>query len=144
IILLCEPDQPVELVLTFENRFHRQLRLERKRTGAKQNDRNDYPPHLHGLGTESENLTRSTFDSVSEGIGPRFEKFLRPFAADRLHEVPQRLACEAWLVTEFRHQIAAMPFHPTDLVFVEIIFPARNRRGADFRKPGAGRGIAAP
>src|SRR5260370_14968066 len=81
---------------------------------------------------------------VAQRICARLEKLLRSFSADRLCEMTQRTPVQTWLVTELRHQIPAVPFHPADFVFVQFVFPACYRRGADFGKTHAGRVISPP
>src|SRR5260370_41490589 len=81
---------------------------------------------------------------VAQRICARLEKLLRSFSADRLCEMTQRTPVQPRLVTELRHQITAMPFHPADLVFMQFVLPTRDPDCAYFGKSNAGRGVSCP
>src|SRR5262249_51217566 len=51
---------------------------------------------------------------------------------------------ESRLISKLRHEVAAMPFDPTNFIFGKLAFPARHRFGADFRKVYARCGVAPP
>jgi len=53
---------------------------------------------------------------VAQGIDPRLEIFPRSLLANWFQKLPKPTRPQPRLVSELRHQIAAMPFHPTDFI----------------------------
>src|ERR1700682_3067014 len=68
---------------------------------------------------------------------------MRALAANWLEPMAQP-RMQPRFVSKLRHEIAAMPFDPANLVFAQLVLPARGRFGADLGKASAHRGIARP
>src|SRR5213595_4084540 len=79
---------------------------------------------------------------VAQRIGARLEIFAWAFATNRPHKISQLAAAQPRLVAKFRHEIAAMPFHPADFVFVKLALPARRRFRTDLGKVDPCRSVA--
>src|SRR5689334_10785424 len=66
-----------------------------------------------------------------------------PFAANRLDPMFEP-SLPSRFIAELRHEIAAVPFDPTDFIRPDLVFPTRSRFAADLGEALPRRGIASP